>query len=72
MQDTVDSVKQNGVAVPAIVRPSAESGYKLVAGHSRKRASQQAGLANMPHRLKPHEPGPGTQELKPKNKLLYI
>lgn len=44
MQDTVDSVKQNGVVVPAIVRPRAEGGYEIVAGHRRKLASEQAGF----------------------------
>ncbi len=48
MQDTVDSVKQNGVVVPAIVRPRTEGGYEIVAGHRRKLASQQAGYADMP------------------------
>ena len=33
MLDTVDSVKQNGVVVPAIVRPRSEGGYEIVAGH---------------------------------------
>lgn len=48
MQDTVDSVKANGVVVPAIVRPRAEGGYEIVAGHRRKLASEQAGLSDMP------------------------
>ena len=48
MLDTVDSVKQNGVVVPAIVRPSAEGGYEIVAGHRRKLASEQAGFMDMP------------------------
>ena len=48
MQDTVDSVKQNGVLVPAIVRPRAEGGYEIVAGHRRKLASERAGLPDMP------------------------
>lgn len=48
MQDTMDSVKQNGVVVPAIVRPRAEGGYEIVAGHRRKRASERAGFADMP------------------------
>ena len=48
MQDTVDSVKQNGVVVPAIVRPRAEGGYEIVAGHRRKLASEQAGFTDMP------------------------
>ena len=48
MQDTIDSVKQNGVVVPAIVRPKAEGGYEIVAGHRRKLASEQAGFTDMP------------------------
>ena len=48
MQDTVDSVKQNGVVVPAIVRPRPAGGYEIVAGHRRKRASEQAGFSDMP------------------------
>ena len=48
MQDTVDSVKANGVVVPAIVRPRAEGGYEIVAGHRRKLASEQAGFTDMP------------------------
>ena len=48
MQDTLDSVKQSGVIVPAIVRPRAEGGYEIVSGHRRKAASEQAGLTEMP------------------------
>ena len=48
MQDTVESVKQNGVVVPAIVRPRSEGGYEIVAGHRRKLASEQAGFTDMP------------------------
>ena len=48
MQDIVDSVKQNGVVVPAIVRPHAEGGYEIVAGHRRKLASERAGFTDMP------------------------
>ena len=48
MQNTVDSIKQNGVVVPAIVRPRAEGGYEIIAGHRRKLASEQAGFTDMP------------------------
>jgi len=48
MHDTVDSVKLNGVVVPAIVRPRAEGGYEIIAGHRRKLASERAGFAYMP------------------------
>ena len=48
MLDTVESVKQNGVVVPAIVRPRDAGGYEIVAGHRRKLASERAGFADMP------------------------
>ena len=48
MIDTADSIKANGVVVPAIVRPRAEGGYEIVAGHRRKLASEQAGFTDMP------------------------
>ena len=48
MMDTVESVKQYGVLVPAIARPRESGGYELVAGHRRHRASELAGLAEMP------------------------
>ena len=48
MASTVDSVKQYGVLVPAIVRPREEGGYEIVAGHRRHHASELAGKAEMP------------------------
>ena len=48
MLDTVDSIKQYGVLVPAIARPREDGGYELVAGHRRHRASELAGLVEMP------------------------
>ncbi|MEF9880419.1 MAG: ParB/RepB/Spo0J family partition protein [Clostridia bacterium] len=48
MANTVDSVKQYGVLVPAIARPMEGGGYELVAGHRRHHASELAGLSEMP------------------------
>lgn len=48
MQETVDSVKERGVLIPAIARPREEGGYELVAGHRRKRACEIVGLETMP------------------------
>ena len=48
MLNTADSVKQYGVLVPAIARPREDGGYELVAGHRRHRASELAGLGEMP------------------------
>ncbi len=53
MLDTVDSVMQNGVVVPAIVRPRVEGGYEIVAGHRRKLASERAGFTDMSGDSKP-------------------
>jgi len=39
----VESVKQYGVLLPALVRPKADGGYEMVSGHRRKRASEIAG-----------------------------
>jgi len=43
-----DSVKQYGVLVPALVRPKADGGYEMVAGHRRKCAATLAGITEMP------------------------
>lgn len=48
MMDTVDSVQQYGILVPAIARPDPNGGYELVAGHRRHRACQLAELETMP------------------------
>ena len=48
MANTVDSVRQYGVLVPAIARPLESGGYELVSGHRRHRASELAGLTEMP------------------------
>ena len=48
MANTVDSVKQYGVLVPAIARPLESGGYELVSGHRRRHASELAGLTEMP------------------------
>ena len=48
MQDTVDSVREYGVLVPAIARPDPEGGYELIAGHRRHHASELAGKETMP------------------------
>ena len=48
MQDTVDSVREYGVLVPAIARPNPDGGYELIAGHRRHHASELAGKETMP------------------------
>ena len=46
-QKLVESIKENGVLIPAIARPKGE-GYELIAGHRRKLAAAIAGLDTIP------------------------
>ena len=48
MAEMVDSVKLYGVLAPALVRPKADGGYEMVAGHRRKCAATLAGITEMP------------------------
>ena len=49
MSETVESVKQIGVVVPLIARPT-EDGYEIVSGHRRHHAAELAGLETVPVR----------------------
>ena len=48
MMEMVESVRQYGVLVPALVRPKSDGGYEMVAGHRRKLACTLAEKAVMP------------------------
>ena len=48
MEQTVESIKQIGVASPLIVRPDPEGGYEILSGHRRLHAAQLAGLETVP------------------------
>ncbi|HCB12129.1 MAG TPA: chromosome partitioning protein ParB [Gammaproteobacteria bacterium] len=48
LADLEQSIRQFGVIEPLVVRPLAESGYEILAGHMRWRAAQQAGLNQVP------------------------
>ena len=48
MEELVKSVTEYGVLVPGIVRMRSAGGYKLVAGHRRRRACEIAGIQKMP------------------------
>ena len=48
MQGLVESVRASGVNQPALVRPTEDGGYEIIAGHRRQRASELAGFVNMP------------------------
>lgn len=48
MMEMVESVREYGVLVPALVREKPEGGYEMVAGHRRKMASELAEKQEMP------------------------
>lgn len=48
MDELVESIKENGVLVPGIVRRINENEYELISGHRRKHASELAGKETMP------------------------
>lgn len=48
MLETVESVKEHGVLVPAIVRKKENGKYEMVAGHRRKRACELAQIEKIP------------------------
>lgn len=48
MEETVESIRNYGVLNPGLVRPRAEGGYEVVAGHRRKRGCELAGKITMP------------------------
>lgn len=48
MLDMVESIRQYGVLVPALVREKPEGGYEMIAGHRRKMASELADKQTIP------------------------
>lgn len=48
MEQTVESIREYGVLVPAIARPREDGGYEIIAGHRRKHACELAGFTTMP------------------------
>jgi len=50
--ELADSIKENGVLQPILVRPLENGGYQIVAGERRWRASRLAGLTEVPVYIK--------------------
>ncbi len=48
MQEMVESVKDKGVLVPAIVREKGNGKYEMISGHRRKKASELLNLETIP------------------------
>lgn len=48
MEALVDSVRENGVLVPIVVRAQGDGAYEILSGHRRAHAAQRLGLAQIP------------------------
>lgn len=48
MEQLVDSIKEQGVLTPLIVRRIDEDNYEIISGHRRSRACELAGITNVP------------------------
>ena len=48
MQELVESIKQNGVITPIVVRDKGNDKYEIISGHRRTYASKLAGLLKVP------------------------
>lgn len=55
MNNLIESVQQQGVMMPLIVRPleGTKDEYEIISGHRRFRAAQKAGLAEVPAFIRP-------------------
>jgi ParB family chromosome partitioning protein len=48
MNDLVESIRENGVLTPVLIRPDQNEGYEMISGHRRMHAALQAGLITVP------------------------
>lgn len=48
MEELVDSIKENGLLEPCIVRPTSNGKYEMISGHRRKHAAIRAGITTIP------------------------
>lgn len=48
MEELVESIKNNGVLTPVLVRPDDEGNYEMISGHRRLHAAKKAGLTVIP------------------------
>ena len=69
MQETVASIKANGVMVPGLARPEKDgNGYEIVAGHRRHHGCELAGLEEMPFIVREMTDHEAVQAMKDSNK----
>lgn len=48
MSQLIDSIRENGIISPLVVRPDENGGYEIISGHRRKYAGEKAGLETVP------------------------
>lgn len=69
MREILESVKVKGVISPATVRPEKDgNGYEIIAGHCRCRASELAGLTELPCIVREMTDHEAVEEMKDSNK----
>lgn len=65
MRETLESVKVKGVLTPGIARPEKDgNGYEIISGHRRHRASELAGLEDMPFIVREMTDHQAVEEMK--------
>lgn len=52
MDSLVESIKENGVLSPILVRKTDDGNYEIISGHRRKRACELAGINKIPAIIK--------------------
>ena len=52
MDELVESIQNNGVLTPVLVRPDDEGTYEMISGHRRLHAAKRAGLVKIPAVIK--------------------
>ena len=69
MQETVASIKANGVMVPGLARPEKDgNGYEIVAGHRRHHGCELVGLEEMPFIVREMTDHEAVQAMKDSNR----
>lgn len=48
MEALINSIKENGVITPVLIRPTEKNHYEMISGHRRMYAARKAGLATIP------------------------
>ena len=68
MDDLVESIRENGVLVPILVRKAKKGGYEIIAGHRRTAAARLAELAEIPAICKDYDDATATIAMVHSNK----